>query len=167
MKHGDTGNQSIVTAQEVPLPQTFRPRLAALIVGLLFMAAFCALPLWTMFPIGGGFVTLFLVAFLALPVAVLGWLIFELAAWAAVGPRVTLVDSLGLSRGRGGKMKQLFAWNELELWHREVRGEHSTRSWHFKTAHRSFTIREIQVAVPSADLFELAVEAASGKHRPK
>lgn len=155
----------------VPLPQEFRPNMWLLLVPLVFLIGFCALPVWMMvgllshneFSASMIPALIFMSLFIGLPGAMLGWIAFQLVSWIAIGPRVVLVDPIGLSKGRKGRTRQLFRWEDMTFWHREMSGESRSKSWHFRTNAGSFKVRQFQVSQPSPALFELAVETASGR----
>jgi len=148
-----------VDAAHTGLPASFRPALFNLLVGLV---------------VGVGFVILFAVNYWqrrgAVEAAVLVVLnlfllalLVELLMCAAIGPVQYVVDSQGLHKGRGNRMKLLFEWPDVQQWTFQS-GSRRGSSWRFALPGKSLRVQQHSVAISdSAADFETLVAQVCGK----
>ena len=89
-------------------------------------------------------------------------IVAELLLHFLAGPRSYVLDESGLSFGRGKRLTPLFKWQEVSAW-TLIEGDKSNDRWKFETADKTFTVRKVDVRVPSAGEFAREVERLIGK----
>ncbi|MCB9894762.1 MAG: hypothetical protein H6839_09950 [Planctomycetes bacterium] len=86
-------------------------------------------------------------------VAVAGEVLLHFVA----GPRSYVVNDTGLWFGRGSNLTKLFDWSEVTSW-KLITQRNGNDRWKIETDDKVFTIRKLDVELPSADNFARELE---------
>ncbi len=148
-----------VDGSNTGLPAKFHPPLFNLLVGLVALLGFVilfAVNYWLRRGVLEAAVLVVVSLFLLA-------LLVELVMCAAIGPVQYVVDSQGLHKGRGNRLKLLFVWPDVQQWTLQKVSRRRS-SWRFALRGKSLRVHEHSVAISdSAADFETLVAQVCGK----